>query len=164
MVPDPETQNILQSEIDRLSATYNTPAFFPHITVGKLPEHSIKNAGVVLRQIVMSIKHHEIFFGNTVAGNSPYQKLTVEVDPSPLFTELKSDISDLFGNNFNKDEYHASLMYGQIPTQNLTQETERSVLKSRQNSFAHKLVAVDISGEPKEWIPVATEEFKSSRN
>jgi len=68
LIPDPETQNILQSEIDRLSATYNTPAFSPHITVGKFPDHSIANAGEVLRQIVMPIKHREIFFGNTVAG------------------------------------------------------------------------------------------------
>lgn len=159
VIPNPEVTSILQSEIDRLAGLHQTTSFLPHITAARLPAKTSDEIVKALNVIAQKINTHSMSFGEIRFSSNPYQKMVIELEDSPFFSELSQAVDLVFEEPCSKNEFHCSLMYGYGSTNLLQQEKQKTLDQLPEEWFAHELAVVSLNGEPDKWRVIHQKKF-----
>lgn len=155
LIPSDTFSSIYQKEILRLAGRFNTASFTPHLTLGGLPDQLLESTVSNVREVVnetrgdISLNHKSVD-----CSSSPYQNLVHSLQPDSKLRLLQSDLKAAITNYEPKTEYHISLMYGQVPCEELTEETEFFILKLPQSIRISRICIIQLAERPELWKTV----------
>lgn len=153
LIPSDADAARFHKEIDRLSDRFKTPPFLPHLTLGRLTNKYSNTDFITPLKSITSVSgdNYYAFFDSVTCTESPYQNLIVSLKTSEKLEHLQSRIESAVPGYAPKDEYHISLMYGDISCGDLQDE-----IKSLPEIFPEKICfskmsAVQLNGKPGTW-------------
>ncbi len=162
LLPDRSSGRLIGKQIEKLSKLFSSHSFYPHITIGKVPDLNEKQLSTALVQIASGIRCFKIKLNNVECRDHPFQKLIVSTINPPLFAECANSIDQTLNGAFGKrDDHHISLLYSDLNCSELVQIEE--ILKPKLPAVVkmNRIVLVHLQGLPDEWNIVKACELKS---
>lgn len=161
LIPSEPYASFYRKEIERLSVRYETTRFESHLTLGRF-------AGVTTKQQKPEF-HKSLFstFGDNISltnsriecRNSAYQNLIHVLKSNHDLDMLQSELQKLITGYQPQEDYHVSLMCGDIPCRGLDSEiSDLSKRLPEQVSFS-KISAIKLDGQPDSWRTIWVQEF-----
>lgn len=152
MIPDPESAKRLGEMIAHFSNTFNTPLFSPHITLARVPHWPLPKIIKQTKQLTSEFSEFTLLMRSPVCGKQPYQTFVSEIHPAPPVLKFSERIDTLFKGAYGKREFfHVSLLYGQIPCDDLMAEFEELKTKLPDKISIQSISLVKVKGEVEEW-------------
>lgn len=152
LMPSSNSQisSTLKRTLSKLSKTYNTPYFEPHVTLIWM-NCSKKEAIQKTAKLASTIKPYTIELENTDYLDKYYQSLFVKVRKTPEVLDANLHARKIFGQETNpKYMPHLSLIYG-----NFSEERKTAIIKKiakPSGSFlVQEIQLFSIAGEVKDW-------------
>lgn len=154
LIPSRAEVAVFQREIVRLSAYFGTCCFSPHLTLGRLPADKISD-----EDLLKVKKEPDLGFTNRPVGDfdslecstTPYQNLFASLKPSAALNRAQQQLKVLISGYIPKKEYHISLLYGNVPCDEMQGEKERiSVILPEKIRFS-SLRMIHLNGGPDSW-------------
>lgn len=152
LLPDKTTSEDLAGLISSFSSKYETPVFDPHITLAGVPKNSGNEVLSLIKSISRENSEFTVSLGKVVCGDRPYQKLMVNIEPSPAFLYFCKRADDIFDGDYSKKENpHFSLLYGDISCKDLVSEKEFAQIKLPERVLISAIALVELNGTPENW-------------
>lgn len=139
-----------------MSNRFNTTSFTPHLTLGRLPDESSKEAFFSLKDHLKTIVFDEFtaHSGSLICSESPYQNLVMGLNNSASLDRLQSEIESSIPKYSRKKEYHISLLYGSVMCNRLQKEIVELADRLPEQVRFSKMSAIELNGTPESWRKV----------
>ncbi len=151
----------LKQQIKALSRNYNSPLFYPHVTLlGGLELHEAKLIQLT-DTLAHSLEPFTIYLQKAGARGRYFQSLFVRVKKSEPLMSAHHIAKELFDSNEGENYFpHLSLMYGEQ-----TAEEKNKLLNVMGRSFnmqfdVHSVLLIKTGGEVSNWEKIRNAEFK----
>lgn len=161
LIPSEPFGSFYKKEIERLSVRYNTTSFTPHLTLGRFTNDSVNE-----RTFNHLGSHFSRLNTHVVAVHTclecrltPYQNLIQVLKFNHDIKQFISDLGTMIPGFEPSEDYHVSLMYGEIPCSVLESEIFDLSKRLSQTVTFSKIRAVKINGQPSSWQTLWEEEF-----
>lgn len=142
----------LKAYIDRFSERFSTPKFVPHITLGRVPEKSLKELKQLAADLSKKFTGFPTSLGSPECGNVAFQRFTAPVENPFKVIELSNKFDEICGGEFGKKEdLHVSLLYGEIDCKKLYQFYNSLEFKMPEHLYVQSIGLVDVSQEVGLW-------------
>ncbi|MCC5942825.1 MAG: hypothetical protein JJU37_14880 [Balneolaceae bacterium] len=123
LLPDESSETELRQPIERISRSLNSSPFHPHITIGRVPKLEERQLIQFLPEIAHGLKPFSITTRSVECREKLYQKLILSLRDHPQVDAAADSIDQIFEGEFGKrDDHHISMLYAQIPCENLSVE------------------------------------------
>jgi 2'-5' RNA ligase len=156
LLPDASSSDIFRNEIKRLSASFNSLPFEPHITISGVPDREPEILLELLNKIVINIGSFTISFNDAVYGEHPYQKITLPVKPTADYFSTCNIIDSVFEGNFSKKTFpHLSLLYGNQSKEIILEELNELKSATFLPAIIKHIALYKMDGLPDKWEQVS---------
>lgn len=151
----------LQQRINKLSDTYGSPSFEPHVTLLSGMRYGETELIQLTDTLAGALEPFNIVLTSAGYKNAYYQSLFVHVKKSDELMNAHHTARQLFGYDAGEEFMpHLSLMYGDF-----SQEEKERILSIMGREFhlrfrVHSLLLVKTEGKPDDWKKIHTAEFK----
>lgn len=154
----------LQQRIEKLSKTYGTPLFEPHVTLLGRLEQGETELIQLTDTLASALSPFDLVITKAGYLDTFYQALFVHIKKCSELMEARTTAEQLFGTTGEDygDDYmpHLSLMYGDFD-----REEKQRILNSMGREFhirfkVHSLLLIETTGMPSDWRKVHTSEFR----
>lgn len=151
----------LKQRIKKLSETYNTPLFEPHITILSGLRRGETELIQLTDTLAGSLSPFTVHLTKMGYHDHYYQSLFMKVKKTDSFITAQQTAEKLFGCSTNESYFpHLSLLYGDVDEQE-----KRRILNTMGKSYnlefpVHSLLLIKTEGEVDDWKKIHTAEFK----
>ena len=152
----------LQQRIDKLSETYGTPRFEPHVTLLGGLEAGETELTQWTGTLASSLRPFDLVMTRAGYMDTFYQALFIHVKKSDSLMKARKIAERLFDKRPEQRFIpHLSLLYG-----DLTRNEKERILNVMGREFhlrftAHNILLVNTTGPPENWEKIHSSEFKS---
>lgn len=152
LLPGPEHSRKLNSLISELSQRYQTPAFIPHITLGRVPHVGRQVLFASLENLVKKLSQLQVEVFQLKCTESSFQKVILPLNDEVMSVEFKNKVDEHFGGEYAKPSgYHISLMYGNVPCKQVALNKIRANVRILNKVHIQSLALVDLNFTPEHW-------------
>lgn len=150
----------LQQRIEKLSETYHTPVFEPHITL--LGGLQLGKTGLtqLVETLASSLHPFDVVLTRAGYRDTFFQSLYVHVEKNEALLNARKTAEQLFDHPEEEFMPHLSLLYGDF-----SRDEKERILNVMGREFhirfpVHSILLVNTTGEPGRWEKVHSAEFK----
>jgi hypothetical protein len=152
LLPDPESAAKIHTIIVKLSDTFSTPPFYPHITLSSVPDISLKELRYKVNLIASEASPFWVELNKPKCGEPTFHRFTSAAYPIDPFRELSETCDRIFDGKYAKREFfHISLLYGQTPCSELYQAFDELIFSMPIELHIQNLALTDTSGPVNNW-------------
>lgn len=155
LMPNPSQSNQIGRLIKKLSKTYASPVFKPHMTL--LGSILMDKKEIIARATMLSgkIKAMNIDALRLSEGPLYFKSLFIEMNRDPNLSKYYSATCKIFSQHAGKFNPHISLLYGRLGASERKRAIKLVGYKAHRITF-NKLCVFDTSGKVKSWKKVAS--------
>ena len=155
LMPDPLSPNKLGHIIKKLSQTYASPAFKPHMTL--LGSIQMDKNEVIRRTSILSGKMRKMRVHALRASEGPsyFKSIFIEMEPAKELSRYYSVACEIFSIRAGKFNPHISLLYGRLAAREREKAINLIDYRTRLISF-NRLCAFNTSGKVESWKKIAS--------
>jgi hypothetical protein len=153
LIPSQPQMSVYREQIQRLSDRFGTVRFPPHLTLGRLPENfTEKELSRCLRSLTQVVNNLVSATDSGIeCSTSPYQNLIHALKSSKELHQFQSEIMTLIFGYTPKEEYHVSLMYGEIGCNEVESEITNLLKRLPKRVNFSKISVIRLNGQPDDW-------------
>ncbi|WP_340103391.1 hypothetical protein [Rhodohalobacter sp. 8-1] len=153
LIPSELFAQFYRKEIERFSLRFKTTKFVPHLTLGHLDNGSVQEIKSGSLKSFLSADGDLIkaIHSHPECRTEPYQNLIHVLNGSDQIEQFQSELKNLVPGYQPKEEYHISLMYGEIPCRALVHEINNLSKRLPEKVSFSKINLIELSGQPGSW-------------
>ena len=155
LMPDPLSSNKLGHIIKKLSRTYASPSFKPHMTL--LGSIQMDKSEVINRASMLSDKMRKmrVHAPRISEGPSYFKSVFIEVEHAKELSRCYSAACEIFSIRAGKFNPHISLLYGRLAIREREKAINLIGYRTHLISF-NRLCAFNTSGKVESWKRIAS--------
>lgn len=161
LLPAPSSGKIVRQQIAKLSNTYHSLSFEPHVTIGAAPDWDEVKLKKVPARISSAANPFKIKTKRVDCGEEPYQKITIKTDDPGELYQFADAIDMQFSGSFGKrSNFHLSLLYSTLSCDELHEEVNSLQKMIPAEIELNSIALVKLNGLPDSWEIVEVAEFQ----